>query len=222
MSKKLTDYCKATLDLCNQELGEEYFYSSLPLAVIDAVYSIRLSYEQVNKVVDNYCNAYGLNKKETEDGKVHTISELIENVKQFGTDEFADKVLQASYRTAGKESILKADAVCQWAKILQEQGIETFDDFRKADGEKLETKLKSVQGQGEAAVKYLFMLCGDENTCKPDTHLLRFLTDAMGHTVTQCDAQSLLEETVKDLKVDYPNMNVRLLDYIIWDYQRQK
>lgn len=70
-----------------------YFYFSLPLAVIGTVYYFQLNYEQVNKIVNNYRKTYRLNKKENTGGKRHTISKMIENIKQVGTNEFADKIL---------------------------------------------------------------------------------------------------------------------------------
>ena len=33
-------------------------------------------------------------------------------------------------------------------------------------------------------------------------------------------AQIILSETCDILKKNYPNMNLRLLDYLIWNYQR--
>mgnify|MGYP003466554474 CR=1 FL=1 len=37
------------------ELGDEYFYASLPLCVIDAVYSIGVRYGSVRNVIRRYC-----------------------------------------------------------------------------------------------------------------------------------------------------------------------
>ena len=36
------------------------------------------------------------------------------------------------------------------------------------------------------------------------------------------EAQEFLESVVEELKADYPDMTVRMLDYIIWDYQRNR
>lgn len=38
--KRLAQYCDKILDLKRAKLNEEYFYQSLPLCVIDSIYSI--------------------------------------------------------------------------------------------------------------------------------------------------------------------------------------
>ena len=117
---------------------------------------------------------------------------------------------------------LKADNVYKWAVILQKNGIENFDDFRKKMNEDIEKELKSVKGQGGegVALQYLYMLCGDDDKCKPDTHLLRFLSNALGRDVKANEAQGLMEQVVDFLKSEYSQMKVRLLDYTIWSFQK--
>ena len=51
--------CEANLPL-NEKLGREYFYQSLPLCVIDAVFSIGVRYAGVKKVVSRYCDYFTL------------------------------------------------------------------------------------------------------------------------------------------------------------------
>ncbi len=221
---ELTRYCKNKLNLADMKLGEEYNYSCLPLAIIDAIYSILQNYSQVQKIVENYCDYYGIEKNTDKNNvKTHTISDMICNIESIGSDNFANEVLKAKNRTAGSNSILKSEAVYQWAKIMHANGIENFDDFRNSDKKVLKSALKNVQGQGDAAVRYLFMLCGSDDFCKPDIHILQFLTEATGEKIDKVDeVQALLEKIVDELKNDYPSMTVRQLDYIIWNYQRKK
>ncbi len=42
-------------DLASQQLGEEFYYCSLPLFVIDAVFSIQARYTAVQAVVWRWC-----------------------------------------------------------------------------------------------------------------------------------------------------------------------
>ena len=42
--KQLAKYCDLALNLKDANLSDEYFYQSLPLCVIDAVYSIGVKY----------------------------------------------------------------------------------------------------------------------------------------------------------------------------------
>ena len=44
---QLVDFCKNTLTLEDVKLGDEFYYQSLPLCVIDAVFSIGVRYSGV-------------------------------------------------------------------------------------------------------------------------------------------------------------------------------
>lgn len=215
MDKNLINNIKEKMNLLNVQLGDEYNYPCLPLAIIDAIYSLRIDYEQVKDIVKKYADTYKVDE-------THCISDLIKNIESVGCEGFANDVLGANYKTAGKNPILKSEAVYEWAKILKKNGIENFVDFRRADKDNLEKELLQVRGQGETVVKYLFMLCGDNNTCKPDTHILKFFSDILKRNVKADEVQGLFENIVNDLKAEYPHMTVRLLDYIIWNYQRNQ
>ena len=51
----IADYCDQVLPLATASLGKEYYYQSLPLCVIDAVFSIGVKYKSVQNVVARYC-----------------------------------------------------------------------------------------------------------------------------------------------------------------------
>jgi len=57
---KITQYCQRTLDLEHATLSDEYYYQSLPLCAIDAVFSIGARYEGTRKLVLRYCDYFGL------------------------------------------------------------------------------------------------------------------------------------------------------------------
>ena len=213
--KNLTIQIKNKLNLLNGQLGKEYFYSCIPLAVIDAIYSLRIRYKNVKVIVKRYADTYKVDKS-------HSISDLIKNIEAVGVENFANDVLGSNYKTAGRNPILKSEAVYEWAKILKKNGIETFADFRRTDKTQIKKELLRVQGQGKTVIKYLFMLCGDENTCKPDTHILNFLKEVLHRNVKEDEAQALLENVVNELKAEYPHITVRLLDHLIWNYQRSQ
>ena len=223
MKQQLAKHIKNKLNLLNTVLGKEYSYSCLPLAALDAVYSIRQDYKQTQKIVDNYCGYYGIAKyKGDSNKKIHTVSEFISNIEKNGVEQFAVDVLHSKNMTAGGQPILKAEAVYEFCEILRKNGIEKFDNFAKSDKDKLEKELLQIHGQGQAVVKYFFMLCGNDNFCKPDRHILKFLSEVVEKEVNADEAQKLLETATDELKSDYPNMTVRLLDYVIWNYQRNK
>jgi hypothetical protein len=68
-----------------------------------------------------------------------------------------------------------------------------------------------VQGFGLSGFQYLRMLFGVP-TIKPDVHIRRFVSDAVGRTVTDEEALALMEAAGKHL--EWP---LSRLDYAIWD-----
>lgn len=223
MKSNLTKYIEKKLNLSNSifDLAVEYEYSCVPLSVIDAIYSIRLNYSTTKKIVKNYCEYYHIAIYKNDDNhKIHSVTDLINNINEKGFESFATDVLESKNKTAGANPILKSEAVYYFAEILRNNGIECFNDFKKADKEKLKRELLNVHGQGMAVVNYFFMLCGDEDICKPDTHLLEFLTCAEERNVKPDEALVLIKSAVSELKKDYPNMTVRRLDYIIWLHRK--
>ena len=78
----------------------------------------------------------------------------------------------------------------------------------------------NIKGQSSGIMlKYLYMLAGNENTVKPDRMLMRFI-NSVNKDITIDDAQQIISECITLLKRDNKNVTPRLLDYLIWDYQR--
>lgn len=150
------------------------------------------------------------------------MTDLINCIDNVGFDSFAKDILHYESKTAGGNKILKSQAVYELARVLTSHGIENFEDFNNADKDRAESDLLKIQGQGDTVIKYFYMLCGNENYCKPDRHILAFLEEFTGKSVDNAAAQEMLEKAAEELKADYPDMTVRLLDYIIWNYQRNK
>jgi hypothetical protein len=71
-----------------------------------------------------------------------------------------------------------------------------------------------IKGLGTAVYHGLVMRLGVE-TVKPDVHILRFVSDAIGRPVNELDAVEALEEVAKRL-----DLSPRTLDWSIWEYQR--
>ena len=111
----------------------------------------------------------------------------------------------------------------EWAKILQDSGIETFADVDKLNNDCIRYRLMSIRGQGGGvSYDYFCMLCGSDEFCKADTHLLNFLGSALERKIKPTESQELLTNAVTTLKAEYPTMTIRLLDYTIWKYQSGK
>jgi hypothetical protein len=63
-------------------------------------------------------------------------------------------------------------------------------------------------------IKGLVMRLGVE-TVKPDVHILRFVSDAIGRPVNELEAVQALEQAARRL-----GLSPRTLDWSIWEYQR--
>ena len=71
-----------------------------------------------------------------------------------------------------------------------------------------------IKGLGTAVYHGLVMRLGVE-TVKPDVHILRFVSDAIGRPVNELEAVEGLEQVAKRL-----DLSPRMLDWSIWEYQR--
>ena len=50
----IANFCRNNLNLRNAKLGNEYYYQSLPLCIIDALFSIGIKYQTTQSVVQKY------------------------------------------------------------------------------------------------------------------------------------------------------------------------
>ena len=219
----LAECCKEKLNLEGAALSASYYYDSLPLCVIDAVFSIGVKYTGVKNVVRNYCSYYGLriyNPDQDDLGDVHTVSQLVANITDAGIQKSADIIFNNHQRTSSRNGILKAEAVLEFAKVLQKNGIENIADFRsKGLSEGAVKEILEIPGQKSGlALRYFCMLAGDDTQAKPDRHVLRFIQQVTGEKCSVQQAYELLVGTVDLLKPVYPHLTVRLLDYTIWNY----
>ena len=90
LSRQFADYCEGHFDLEHQV---NYHYQSLPICLIDCVYSLRAKYESITlPVVQRYADAYmGGDRYASGD----TISSLIERIDSCGGPcAFAEKVVK--------------------------------------------------------------------------------------------------------------------------------
>jgi hypothetical protein len=122
---QLSEYCDCVLDLQNAKFSEEDFYQSLPLAAIDAVYSIGVRYEGVKRTVDRYCNYFSLQRIRDNREAIpprasqESVSDFVDKIELIGVENFLKNILQNRQRTSTTNGILKAEAVYQFAKVLK-------------------------------------------------------------------------------------------------------
>lgn len=160
----------------------------------------------------------------------HKISDFIKIVDSFSCEEsdkfliFSEKVLTKN-RTSPKNGILKTEACYEIAKILVENHIETKEQFNSMPEnimESVDEEISNVKGQSSGIMlQYLYMLAGNDDICKPDRHLHKFVETATGEQEDDYTIQNLMKNVTDILKKDFPNLTVRLLDYEIWKFQKK-
>ena len=222
---KLVKHCKKTLDLKNANLSDSYYYTSLPLCIIDAVYSIGVRYTSTYRVVERYCKYYDIPMFRSKTFEYPctelqlTVSSFTNSIESLGVEHFANNVFSNLQKTSTKSGILKAEAVYLWAKIFERHGVEVFQDLNKID-KQVENKILSIKGQKSGiSLSYFLMLSGSDDLCKPDRHILRFISEALQQEVKNpSEAQSIIHTATEILKKTYPHITVKLLDNTIWKY----
>ena len=223
---KFVRNCERICDFETAELPKEYYYSSLVFCILDAVFSMGVRYTSTEKVVERYANKYGLNRYTFEKSDTeHTIKDFITNINSVNDIyKFTVEILKNRQRTSTKNGILKAQACYDVANVFIKHGINTLNDFRNLSREQqvvLDKDILNIKGQGSGIMlKYLYMLAGSEDICKPDRHIRRFVEPILGENSTDEEIQKLFIYACNEMKKDFPRITVRLLDNKIWDYQK--
>lgn len=207
------------LDLTSP-LSEAHSYASLPLCVVDAVFSINVRYAVVENIVRDLTQRTGLlegwtlfSPRDTRGAGEHTISEFLARVVPLGSSWIANRNL-----TSARGGILKSDAVIRFAQALQAAGVETFTDMK--DEKKIssaEAAILAIPGQRSGiSFSYFCILAGDDNRIKADRMVQRFVAQAIGlhaDQVTPRLASHYLAEAAGLLDVTPAR-----LDNAIWNY----
>lgn len=226
LAECVAEAARSKLPLQDAALGDEHEYSSLPLCVIDAVFSIGVKYASTKLVPPRWAAA------QTPPWPVyrgaaaieHSISDFLDVAGRFTSEELASNVFKNNQRTSSTNGILKAQAVMQFAAALRKAGIERFADCE--DNTKLElaeTLVRQVKGHNSGiSFDYFRILVGHE-TVKADRMVCRFVADAAGlDQIAPTVAKRAVIDATALLKPTFPNLNTRLLDNVIWNYESRK
>jgi hypothetical protein len=223
---KLTAYCRTHLDFANLQLDQAYFYQSLPLCVIDAVYSIGVRYSSTEATVRRFCEHFNLTLSRgaalPEQTEQLSIQEFLDIYNDYGVERMADEVYRNRQRTSSRNGILKAEALRLFAQVLCDHGVNYFQEVPKAQGSAdFEHAIMKIPGQHSGiSLRYFYMLAGDSNFIKPDRMIKRFLFAATGEDLSDDECQSVLEGACRELAKDHAGLTPRVLDNLIWNYQR--
>jgi hypothetical protein len=228
-AKQIAAYADRKLPLASAHNGDEQEYASVPLCIIDAVYSIGVRYEGVQRVVERYCQRFGLpqvRRRKTElpsRQEQESVSDFCAKARSFGPERLAAEVFVNRQRTSSKNGILKAEAVLRFAEVLVVHGIEHLQDIPAATNiDAMEQDIRRIPGQASGiSLRYFLMLAGSDEFIKPDRMVLRFLKEALDRSVSITEAQSLLRAACNNLRSKYPTLTPRQLDYEVWKRQRE-
>lgn len=198
-------------------------YGHLSLALVDAVYSIRLRYSAVKHVVAAYCEASGIGRqslaaRSETDFLEHGLDHLLSQAGTNRGEALADRLFGGSRsRTAGR---LKADVCVEAARRLQAASVTSLSNLHEhADNAEVRHAWIGVHGLGWVTWQYFCSLAGIDHF-KPDVMLMRFAAETLGRYVSPAETDALLSRAFGELKPSYPGLAKRALDHTIWLFQR--
>lgn len=226
MPNKLASHVE-TSKLPKIDLPAEYRYASLPLCVIDAVFSIGVKYGTTQATVDRFCKHTGWQKfatsRKERGGGPHSISDLISILGQKTDDETAGDIFENRQRTSSKAGILKSSAVRLYSEVLSDSGIQTFMDLSPVKLELAEAGVLSLPGQSSGiSFDYFRMLAGDDNLVKPDRMVQRYVANALNldRAPTPRLTSILVRLAARELSRRGHYWTPLQLDYSVWTHQR--
>jgi len=234
-------HIEVRIDLRTVAATPSSYWASMPLCIIDSVWSIRSNYE---KTVCPLVRRFAESNTPQWDGVDHstpprdgspTVKDLLETIQgrlQNGhaiEDLFHNKDGRPNrQRTSSRSGILKADAVRRFANALFSAGINQPSDLRDAAKlKKAEILVRKIPGQGTGITfTYFLMLSGEGQFVKSDTHIRRFVSDGLGipwsNLVSADRAARLLTEAARRFAVNLPGLTPAKLDHAVWADQRSR
>lgn len=200
-------------------LPPEYFYASLPLCVIDSVFSIGVRYEGVRRTVARWCAFAGWPQFRGAGAAENSISDFLAVCANRSDEALADVAFGNRQRTSAKSGILKAEAARRFAEVLQANGAErlglTDDPARNAQ---IAQAVRCIPGQGSGiSFEYFLMLAGSDRFVKADRMICRYVGRALGHPAP---VQPELARDLLTSAADELGIAPRTLDYGVWSLQR--
>jgi hypothetical protein len=226
---KLVAHIRSTVDDLSTPLsGAAYGYSSLPLCVVDAVFSIGVRYQSTERTVSDFCARYHWQKDgRARTGEERTISDFLLILQPYedAWESMAKDLFHNRQRTSSRSGILKAEAVYRFSKTLQCFGVETFAEaLRFGVRDDLVRAIKAIPGQASGlSYSYFLILAGNLDGVKADRMVTRFVANALGvRKVSPELAEELVRKASALLQTEFPTLFPSTLDNKIWKYQRSQ
>jgi hypothetical protein len=194
---------------------------SLALCIIDAIWSMGVTYSSVVNVLDRYRTWVRVDRRD--DPAVRSAAQLAADVADSGGPEaFARNVARNRNRTSPTGGVLKASAVADAASALSDLGVTTTADlrssYRRGD---LEEAWRSVKGQGSGISWHYLLILGCVPDVKADRMVCAFVARAVGRpSVASPEARDLLVAAHETLLRQRPNLDLRALDHAVWTAER--
>lgn len=217
-------------DLALAPVPDMEYYSCVALCAFDAVFSIRSGYNSVvSPLVDRFCVLLDIPRRAANPHSIPSqeeqvsVSVLRDKLRGYTSQSLAD-ALHNHQRTSSRNGILKTEAFLQYLEVFRRFKVDKYQDVNRLANENpaFEQALRNIKGQ-YVAVDYFFMLAGDEDDVKVDTHLRNFVRDAVGRDLTPEQIKTLFREAVVHYRQNgYPDMTARHLDHIVWTWQRSR
>jgi len=205
-------------------------WTSLSYCVVDAIWSINARYESVvarlvrRVAVDNGDDQPVVDPSQPAPLDPLPLPELLKRY----PEPMTLRSVANSQLTSPRGGITKAEAVLRYARVLVEheivdltaaQALLAVDDDRWAQ---VNAELAKVPGEGHHGVRrgYLWMLCGDDHTVKPDRMILRWLA-RQGAPVTAGEARQVLHRAAEELTQQLARpITPWMIDHAIWKAER--
>jgi hypothetical protein len=236
-SEQVALYANSHLELANAKFSTSYFYHSIPLCVVDAIFSVGVKYRQVENVVEYLCKQQGWKRfrghnssypPPAAQAKITDLFRLFAGLEALSQQD-AKKIFnnQGYINPRAENPTLKAEICRQFAAILMSFKIETFQDWDLISEAQKENVFRNIVKAAPALksgviMRYFSMLAGDENQVKPDRWILRFLRKAViEDDGSVSDPVMIIRDACTLLNPQYPNLTPRLLDHMIWKFQSQ-
>lgn len=219
----LTERMEGLISVSSLELPQEYFYSSLAFCLADSIFSMGVRYQSVQKVVTNLSSVIEVPQFKASKSTPYTLIQFADFLDRYNDNELAHKVFQNRQRTSSTNGILKAEAVKVACDLLLKHGIRDFEQVTEKSLSDVQPDFLKIKGQGSGiSFKYFCMLAGNEYLVKPDRMICRFIQDtiALPKTPTPSQAEHYFFAAYERLKNEHHDLTPRILDYIIWNFQR--